>query len=170
MKVINETPDEIVLSRPSKVRTTLGIILTFAGGGLFLVTALDFSNQLLYASIAFIIFGIGLFIILLNAYSTVHINKSARTVYKHRRSIAGKKTFSQSFSVDDACRIEIRPSSKKRSAGPAEVFIVFSDGSEMRIEHAYKPMHERTEDMLSTAERVAGFLNISLHDLTKPES
>lgn len=170
MKVINETPEEIVLSRPSKIRTALGIILVVVGGGLFLVTAIGFSNDVILSIIAFSVFGIGLFVIFLNTHVTVHIDKNARVVHHHKKSIAGRQTHSEHFAVDDACRVEIRPSNKKNS--PAQVFIVFSDGSEIRIDHAHKPKAgaEGDESAASTAERVAGFLNISLHDLTRPKS
>ena len=154
MKIINQTADEMTLTHPSLARGILGALFTLVGGGLFISSALMQGDTPLFALASFASFCAGLIILFVNADITITLHKPSGTVHHHERAFGGPAN--ATYALRDATAVEIVPRKEHR---PAEVFIVFNNGSRVRIDYAHRLENVSKS---SIAARVAEFLAVPL--------
>jgi hypothetical protein len=144
MKIISQSPDQLVLQEGSASGIAIGVVFVIAGalGGYFLHHS---SPIAIWIALAVVV--LGLAVILFSASITVDANKATgRIAYRKKRLIGGQDS---TYAIADVLRIETRkqwrvenspPTGNQNVSIPQPVLVwqsvvVFKDGRELPLDH-----------------------------------
>ncbi len=186
MKIVSQSPSELVLKEGSTQGIVAGIIIVIVGA---LVGYLLHQGRpiVIWISLALVLIGIG--VVLFSSSITVIVNiASGQIFYQKKRLVGGNDS---TYAVADVFRIETRrqwrtentaPSGNTNVATPQQVLvaqsvIVFKDGRELPLDH------QKTSSSISTgsvvlmggqgaevalAANVANFMGVAFQEISPP--
>jgi len=184
MKIVSQSPDELVLTEDSASGIVVGAVFVVAGAlaGIFLREQASF---VIWIALAMALIGVG--IVLFASSITVSANrKSGQLVYEKKRLAGGKTT---TYAIADIFRIETRKqwrvdNTPQQGNQPmpqpklvAQSVIVFKSGSELALDHEKTSSTTSVGSMVITggqgaesaiAAQVAQFLGVPFQEIMPP--
>jgi Tfp pilus assembly PilM family ATPase len=186
MKIVSQSPDELVLKEGNVSGIVVGAVFVIAGliAAFFLPRVTPFA---LWISLALV--AIGLFIIVFSSSITVTANKKSGKLLYQKKRIAGSQE--STYAIADIFRIETRkqwrvensaPSGDRNAAMPqpvlvAQSVIVFKDGRELPLDHQKTSSSTQIGSVVlmggqgaetAIAARVAEFLGVNFQEIAPP--
>ena len=146
MKIISQTPDQMIIADPSASGWIYGAVIMILGliVGYFALSQKQEVTTIV--TIGFLI--VGFVVIMLNKSRTTTINKTSGQIILQKKSIIGSTSFN--YAIADVAQVEIRErvsfrNPSPRSSGMAlprpnivhQTILVFKDGTSVALEHAH---------------------------------
>jgi len=187
MKIVSQSPDELVLKGGSTQGIVVGAGLAVAGvlGGIFLRQSSPYAIWIALAVVA-----VGILVILFSSSITVVANKASGQVsYQKKRIVGGQNS---TYAIADIFRIETRkqwqmqntpPSGNQGASVPqpvlvAQSVIVFKDGRQLPLDHQKTSSTTTLGPVVlmggqgaetAIAAQVATFLNVPFQEIAPPD-
>lgn len=186
MKIVSQSPDELVLKEGSTTGIMIGVVFIIAGA---VVGFMGHSSTpaTIWIALAMIVIGVGL--ILFSSSITVNANKkSGQVLYQKKRLVGGQNT---AYPISDILRIETRKqwrmentsnTGNQNQSMPQQVLvaqsvIVFKDGRELPLDHQKNSSTTTVGSVVlmggqaketAIAYQVANFLNVPFQEIAPP--
>lgn len=164
MKIINQTATDMTITHPSRTQTFVGAALLVIGAALFIAFAAIPPHFALISWLALAAFAAGIAVLFLNTLVTIDLDKASGEIRLKGGMADGGTSVHR---VADVARVAI----EQEGNANAEAFLVFTDGSRIRIDHAHRaaalPSEGGTVPAVpqdSIASRVARFLGVPVED------
>ncbi|HQU07974.1 MAG: hypothetical protein B7X04_00685 [Parcubacteria group bacterium 21-54-25] len=176
MKIINQTATDMTITHPSVVRSVVGVIFLVLSAVLFIVSIAGSSDALFFSHTAYLLFIVGVFALFVNTDIVIDIDKKTGHIHHKRKKLVGSKT--ETHDLHNVSHVEVRHTQRHAAGTPliSESFLIFSDGSEVRIDRGRMTTHiaigdsaTNEKEKASIASRVARFLGIPVEDRIRSE-
>ena len=178
MKIVNQTPDQMVLKDSNITGFFLGVLITFgAAFAAYRFYILFGKSNQLWISLGAVV--VGLIVLLSSAAITLTINKIQNQIFFQQTRIIG--TTSKTFNIQDALRVEMRKAftqttttgTMRRQTLSYQSIIVFKDGNEVPLESMKNSgsgsingiLMGGTGKELSMASQVASFIGVPFQEV-----
>lgn len=181
MKIISQTPDELVLKESRAKEITLGVLL------LLFLLAIEIFENANYGSPSYgtgillplLTFAAGVLVFLFSSFIRVDLNKTTEQITYQKKRLIGTKR--QQFAILDVVRIETRRRQVYRNRSQklmTQSVLIFKDGTELPLDHEIGSSLELRSSSgvlmgapgteTTTASTVASFLGVPFQEIAPP--